>query len=60
MDVEGTHTVCSRSMRVVFTLERSPSRRSPDAMLTAAGAHYELRGELWRGPWELWVASPEM
>ena len=29
-------------------------------MLTAAGTHYELRGELWRGPWELWVASPEM
>jgi hypothetical protein len=28
-------------------------------MLTAGGAHYELRGELWRGPRELWVASPE-
>jgi hypothetical protein len=28
-------------------------------MLTAGGAHSELRGELWRGPWELWVASPK-
>src|SRR5215472_9054411 len=28
-------------------------------MQTAWGAHYELRRELWRGPWELWVASPK-
>jgi hypothetical protein len=30
-----------------------------DAMLTAGGAYYELCGDLWRGSWELWVASPE-
>jgi hypothetical protein len=30
-----------------------------DAMLTGRGARYELRSELWHGPWVLWIASPE-
>jgi hypothetical protein len=29
------------------------------AMLNVGSAYYELPGELWRGPWELWVATPE-